>query len=172
MATNPPELHLMAGKIASGKSTFAASLSAACGGIVISEDRWLSALFSQEMRSLKDYVQYSRRLRDVVKPHVVDLLKCGATVVLDFPANTPENRAWLVSIGRDAGVRPTLHFLDVSDEVCLQRLHARNASGIHPFQVSDAQFQQVARHFVPPTEAEGFHVITHGPDQQPEQRSQ
>jgi hypothetical protein len=51
--------------------------------------------------------------------------------------------------------------LDVSDVVCLQRLRQRNASGTHEFQVSDAEFEQFTRHYVPPSPDEDFNVVVH-----------
>lgn len=49
----------------------------------------------------------------------------------------------------------------MSDAVCKARLRARNASGEHPYQTDDAQFDQFTRHFVAPGDAEGFRVIRH-----------
>lgn len=51
MTFAPATLHLLCGKIASGKSTLAAELSAAPGCVVISEDQWLAALYKDEMQS-------------------------------------------------------------------------------------------------------------------------
>lgn len=85
-------LHLLCGKIASGKSTLSETLSASPGTIVISEDRWLTALYASQMQSVADYVHYSAQLRDAMKPHLISLLKAGISVVLDFPANTRTHR--------------------------------------------------------------------------------
>jgi predicted kinase len=95
-----PVLHLLCGKIASGKSTLSAKLGSSPGTVIVSEDRWLAALFTNEMQSISDYVQYSLRLRNAMKPHLVSLLNAGLSVVLDFPANTQTNREWMMSIIR------------------------------------------------------------------------
>ena len=128
---------------------------------MISEDDWLSALFSEEMSSVRDYVRVSEKLRRVMAPHVSLLLQSGVSVVLDFPANTLENRAWMREIFEDAGAAHELHVLDAADEVCLKRLHARNTEGDHPFATTEAQFRQVSRHFVPPSPEEGFILVVH-----------
>ena len=60
-----------------------------------------------------------------------------------------------------SGAAHELHLLDVPDAICRQRLRERNASGEHPFQVSDADYDLVARHFVPPAPDEGFNVVVH-----------
>jgi predicted kinase len=161
-----PTLHILCGKIASGKSTLAARLGALPGTVLVAEDAWLDALFSNELRSLDDYVRCSTRLRSIMGPHVAALLTAGVSVVLDFPANTPGQRRWSRQIIDTTGVSHTLHFLDVSDDLCLARLRARNAAGAHPFKVTEAQFHEFTRHFSPPAAEEGFTVLRHGVDDQ------
>ena len=87
-----PTLHLMCGKIASGKSTLAKALATEHCAIVLSEDKWLSSLYPGEINSVADYVRYAQRIRGVVGPLVIDMLESGVSVVLDFPANTLANR--------------------------------------------------------------------------------
>ena len=154
-----PVLHLLCGKIASGKSTLSAKLGSLPGTVIISEDRWLAALFTHEMQSIADYVQYSSRLRNAMKPHLVSLLKAGLSVVLDFPANTQINREWMMSIIRESGASNRLHYLKVSDEVCKSRLRARNAESAHEFSASDQQFDIITRYFSEPAADEGFDII-------------
>ncbi|WP_417668937.1 AAA family ATPase [Roseibium sp.] len=151
-------LHLLAGKIAAGKSTLANELAKTPGTVLMSEDVWLSTLFGPEMASIKDYVRCSARLRDVMAPHVIDLLKAGVSVVLDFPANTPETRRWMKQVVDASGCHHTLHFLNMPDAVCKARLQDRNAVGGHEFTVSDEQFEAITRHFVAPSPDEGFQV--------------
>jgi predicted kinase len=154
-------LHLICGKVAAGKSTLAARLADAPATVLIAEDHWTSRLFKDELKTVADYARYSRRLRDAMGPHVVALLKAGMSVVLDFPANTPANRQWMRSLFEDAGAAHRLHFIDVADDVCRQRLHRRNADGKHEFVVSDAEFDEITRYFVAPTAGEGFDVAVY-----------
>ncbi len=93
--------------------------------------------------------------------HVAGLLRAGVSVVLDFPANTVASRRWMRSIFEAAGAAHRLHFLDVPDEVCRQRLRARNASGTHPFETTDEQFELISSHFAAPSPEEGFDVERH-----------
>jgi len=162
MHAHKPTLHILCGKIAAGKSTLAARLGNQPETVVIAEDTWLGALFSNELRSVEDYVRCSSKLKRVMGPHVEALLASGMSVVLDFPANTPDQRRWFKGILENTGVPHTLLFLDVSDEVCLARLHARNASGTHPFAVTDAQFHEVTSYFTAPAEDEGFNIVRRG----------
>ncbi len=154
-----PTLHLLCGKIASGKSTLSAKLGSSPGTVIVSEDFWLGALFAEEMHSISDYVQYSSRLRNAMKPHLVSLLKAGLSVVLDFPANTQTNREWMMSVIKESGASNKLHYLKVSDEVCKSRLRARNAEGGHEFSATDQQFETITRYFSEPTADEGFDIV-------------
>lgn len=162
MRTHQPSLHILSGKIASGKSTLAAQLGAKSATVLVSEDGWLEALFLDELQSLEDYVRCSAKLKGVMGPHVKALLQAGLSVVLDFPANTRGQRRWFMEIIETTGVAHTLHVLDISDELCLARLSARNASGAHPFAVTEAQFREISDYFTAPTADEGFNILRHG----------
>ena len=152
-------LHLVCGKIAAGKSTLCARLASAPGTVLISEDHWMANLYPGELNSLEDYVRLSARLRAAMTDHVVHLLQTGLSVVLDFPANTPRQRAWMRELIDQSGSGHVLHLLDVPDEVCRARLRARNAGGEHPFETSDAQFDLFTAHFSAPAADEGFTVV-------------
>ena len=153
-------LHLVCGKIAAGKSTLCARLAAAPGTVLIEEDRWTRTLFGEEMREVADYVRVSARLRAAMGPHVTALLEAGIDVALDFPANTIATRAFWRAAAEAAGARAILHLIDLPDDVCRARLHARNAEGLHDFAgVTDAQFDQITAFFQPPGEDEGLAVV-------------
>ena len=156
-----PTLHMLCGKIASGKSTLAARLSRLEGTVLIAEDVWLGALFSEEMATPKDYVRCAARLRSVMGPHVASLLDAGASVVLDFPANTLETRGWMRGILGTTHASHELHVLNATDDLCLARLRDRNAQGEHAFAATEAQFRQITKHFVAPTPDEGFNLVIH-----------
>ncbi len=161
-APHTPVLHMVCGKIGAGKSTLTRRLAAAPATVLISEDAWLDALYPGEIHELPEYVRCSGRLKQAMADHVVALLRAGVSVVLDFPANTVSSRRWMRSLFEAAGVAHTLHFLDVPDAVCKARLHARNASGAHPFETTEAEFELITAHFVAPSEAEGFDVVLYG----------
>jgi len=159
---NPaPVLHLLCGKIASGKSTLTAQLASAPDTIVIAEDAWLKALYGDEMFSVTDYARCMAKLRKVIAPHVVSLLDAGLSVVLDFQANTVSSRDWMRGILDQTTADHKLHVLDVPDAVCIARLRARNAQGDHPFAATEEQFRAVSAHFVAPSEDEGFNLVMH-----------
>lgn len=152
---------MVCGKIAAGKSTLAAQLAADTGAVLIAEDVLLSALYGDQMSSPRDYVRYAGRLRAAMGPHIAAVLRSGTSVILDFQANTVESRTWMRGILDASGAQNQLHVLDPPDETCLERLRSRNATGEHPFTVTDAQFHQINAYFAPPTPDEGFTVIRH-----------
>lgn len=159
VSSTSPTLHLVCGKIASGKSTLTSQLAQAPHTVRISEDSLLAQLYPGQIASLADYVACAARLRAAMAPLALQMLRAGVSVVLDFPANTPASRAWMRELFQQAGTPHVLHYLDVPDEECKARLRRRNASGLHPFSTSDAQFDDITRHFVPPSAEEGFDIV-------------
>lgn len=154
-------LHLLCGKIAAGKSTLAAELSAPEGTVLIAEDAWIAALYGDAVQTPKDYMRCSGRLRTALAPHITGLLGNGLSVVLDFQANTVESRVWMRDLIETSGADHRLHVLTPPDDVLLARLKARNESGTHPFTVTEAQFHQVSKYFEPPQPDEGFTLVTY-----------
>ncbi len=160
---SPPTLHLLCGKIAAGKSTLAPELALQPNTVVIAEDFWLARLYPGEIVTIEDQARCSARLCTALAPHLVDLLRGGLSVVLDFHANTVRRRAWMRSVIDDAGVAHRLHYLDMPDETCRARLHRRNAAGTHEYAASDAEFDLFTSYFVAPAPEEGFDVVVHRP---------
>ena len=161
MADSDPILYLVSGKIAAGKSTLARELAGRPSTVLVSEDQWLSALYPDEMTTIENYMKYSMRLREIMGVHVQSLLQNGVSVVLDFPANTTGLRTWMRGIFEAAGVRHELHYLDVPDGVCKERLTQRNRNGTHEFTPSSDEFNRITSYFEPPTAEEGFNLTVH-----------
>jgi predicted kinase len=154
-------LHMVCGKIAAGKSTLTTMLADGERTVLISEDVWLSRLYPGEILSIEDYIRCAKRIKDVLADHTGSLLRAGISVVLDLPFNTRAARAWGYAVAHAAGCGHRLHFLDVSDDVCKERLRARNALGEHPFQASEAEFKQITQYFVPPDFTENLYIVTY-----------
>lgn len=154
-----PTLHFMCGKMAAGKSTLARKLAEQHGAILICEDIWLQQLYPTEIRSFDDYIAYARRLKAVIAPHVKAVLAQGVSVVLDFPANVPAQRAWFRELIDASGVDHLMHFVNTDHSRCIEQLQQRNREqppGSMPMTVE--QFDAISALFVPPADAEGFHI--------------
>ena len=161
MTEASPTLYLLCGKIAAGKSTLARRLAVSSGGLLVSEDVWLSRLYPEEMWSVADYARCAARLRAAMGDHLRALLGAGLPVVLDFPANTVTARQWMRGIFEGAAARHELHYLDLPDAVCKARLRERNRVGSHCFAPDEADFDRITRFFTPPAPAEGFNLVVH-----------
>lgn len=163
MLDEKPTLHMVCGKIAAGKSTLCRQLALAPKTLLISEDEWMARLFRSEMRTISNYVEYSGRLRAAMRDHIVDILRGGLSVALDFPGNTLIYRLWMRGLFEAAGANHRLHFLDVPNETCKARLHQRNAAGTHPFAATQEDFDRMLGWFRPPSNDEGFDVTVYRP---------
>jgi predicted kinase len=156
-----PVLHMLCGKVASGKSTLSAELARAPSTILVAQDHWMARLYPDEVKTVADYLRLVPRLHAAMRPHLIELLCAGLSVVLDWPANTVASRAWMKGIFEVAAAAHKLHVLVVPDEICLARLRARNEEGAHEYRVSRTEFEELSRYFEPPTPAEGFDVVVH-----------
>jgi predicted kinase len=156
-------LHFIAGRAGAGKTSLARQLAVTERAIVLCEDEWLSKL-ADPIETLEQYVAAARRVRSVVGPLAIDLLKLDTSVVLDFAGNTSRERTWVRSIFEAAGAEHTLHVLDVDDATCRERVHQRNTSqptGVFFGVVTDRQLDEVNRYFEPPRAEEGFRMLVH-----------
>lgn len=157
-----PTLHFFCGKAGAGKSATAAGLALEHQAILISEDIWLMRLFGDQMKTFDDYIRVSKKLKTVIGPLAVDLLRAGQSVVLDFQANTKGGRSWFRSVFEEADAEHVLHFVSAPDEVCLERIARRNAErpeGSH--HLTEENFMYVSSFFQAPEENEGFNVSIH-----------
>lgn len=153
-------LHAFCGKIASGKSTLAARIAEETGGVLLSEDSLLAALYPDEMQNLADFRERTSRLEHALAPLLQAMLANGTVLVLDFHANTKARRRWLAVLADRARSARVLHWLDVPSDVCRERLRKRNEAGGHAFVVTTEQFDIVTNHFEPPSSDEGWELQT------------
>lgn len=156
------KLLFLCGKMAAGKSTLARQLAEREHAILISQDEWLDALFPHQVVNVATYLEYSGRINRLIAPHVVTLLMRDVPVVLDFPGNTRNQRAWFRDIIERAGADHELHFVDTPDAISRAQLKARSAH-LPPGTkwTTDADFDLIASHFAAPAPDEHFNVIRH-----------
>jgi predicted kinase len=163
MSSRSATLYCICGNIAAGKTTLARKLAAEHGAVLLCEDEWLVRL-EAEINSFDDFRTHARRLRAAIGPHVVELLRLGTSVVLDFAANTVRDREWIRSLFEAANAAHELHVIEAPEDVCKARLRTRNETkpeGLYFGFVPEEFFGPVTRLIVPPAEAEGFNVIRH-----------
>ena len=156
------KLIFFCGKMAAGKSTLATRLTERENAILLVQDELSETLFPGLVVNVATYLEYAGRINRMVAPQVAAILLKGVSVVLDFPANTRNQRAWFRGIIDSTGVEHELHFVDTSDEVCKAQLKARSAH-LPPGTkwTTEEDFELVTSHFVAPAADEGFNVIVH-----------
>jgi len=156
------KLLFLCGKMAAGKSTLARELAAREHAMLFVQDEWLDALYPNGVINVATYLEYSGRINKLLAPVVVDLLSRGVSVVIDFPGNTRNQRAWFRGIIERAGAEHELHVLDTPDAICKAQLKARSAD-LPPGTpwTSEADFDLISSHFRAPAEDEGFNVVVH-----------
>ncbi len=128
----------MVGLQGSGKST-EVQRTLAETHVVVSKDHWPNARRRQ-----------ARQLR-----LVAELLTAGRSVVVDNTNPSPQDRAPLIALAREAGVCVRAVWLDVPVETCLRRNDAREGRARVPVQ----GLLSTRRALIPPATAEGFDRI-------------
>jgi predicted kinase len=158
-------LHFIHGKPGAGKTTLARELGRTTPAIVFCEDEWVARL-GFEIRTFDDFRAASARVRALIGPLAIDLLRFGTSVVFDFAGNTRTHRAWARGLFEAAGADHLLHAIDATDEECLARIHRRNAEqpeGVFWGHVTDEIFRSVLPYITAPAADEGFQIASHRP---------
>jgi predicted kinase len=156
-------LHFITGKAGAGKTTLARQLARTVPAVFICEDEWMSRL-SDPIESVQQYLAAAAKIRSVVAPLSIDLLKLGTSVVFDFAGNTVNDRRWARSIFESASADHRLHYVVAGDDTCKARVRQRNVSrpeGVFFGVVTDQQVDEVNKFFAPPDAEEGFTIVIH-----------
>lgn len=143
------------GKMGAGKSTTSKVVALERNAVLISEDEWLSTLYPEQITSFDDYIKFSSQLRPLIKSHVQNILRAGASVVMDFPANTKRQRQWFNQLSIEAESKAELIYLKASDVLCLKQIAQRVIE--QPARAAfdtEAMFNHVTKYFEEPMASE------------------
>src|SRR5919106_3255955 len=113
-------LHFISGKAGAGKTTLARHIARTAPAVLICEDEWMSRL-ADPIENLQQYLAAAARIRSVIAPLSIDLLKLGTSVVFDFAGNTVHDRRWVRSIFESANADHRLHYILAVDDICKAR---------------------------------------------------
>ena len=153
------KLSFFCGKMGAGKSTKASEIAKEEKAVLLSEDEWLASLYPDKISSLSDYIRYSNLLKPQIKKLVQTMLSRGVNVVMDFPANTLSQREWFRSIYSEIGAPHNLIYIDLPNEVCIEQIGKRRKEQPERAGTDTLDmFEQVTKHFIPPTSEEGFNI--------------
>ncbi|KGX92401.1 cell division protein ZipA [Pontibacillus halophilus JSM 076056 = DSM 19796] len=153
-------LYFFCGKMGAGKSTKSQQVASEHLAVLMSEDEWLSMLYPEVIESFEDYITYSRQLKPLVKKHVQNILSVGTNVVMDFPANTRNQRKWFLDLVTEVDADHQLIFLNLTNEQCLRQLaQRRNEQPERAAFDTEAVFNQVTNYFEAPEASEGLNIL-------------
>lgn len=148
--TPPPTLHLTCGLPCAGKTTLAKKIERDTGALRITTDDWLMRMFGEDV-SIEDASKVREELEATLLDLALDVLARGVDVVLDFGVWSRKERETFRARAAAIGARSELHFLDVTLEELVQRLHERNADlPAGTFRITEAQLREYATWFETP----------------------
>jgi len=152
-------LTFFCGKMGAGKTTKSREISQERNAVLLSEDEWLSSLYPNRIKTLADYIEYSGLQKPQMKRLVQSILASGANVVMDFPANTIQQRDWFKAIFSEIQAQHELVYIDQPNEICLEQIAKRRIE--QPERAAtdtEEMFELVSKYFVAPTSDEGFNT--------------
>ena len=113
------------GRLCCGKSTYAKALSARCGGVILSVDELMLALFGPDAGEAHDV--YVARCMDYLYKKSLELVAAGVNVVLDWGFWTRSGRGYARDFYGSRGIACELHYLRLSEDEWHSRVQRRNA---------------------------------------------
>lgn len=155
----PAVLHLIAGSTGAGQTTYAMALAAREGGVRLSIDEWMTALYTPDQPARPDFAWMVERV-DRCEDRMWDVARqvalLGKPAVIDCGLTRASHRAKWAAWAAAAGLPVRLHHLDVPREERWRRVQARNAErgATYRLEVTPGMFEFVEGLWEPPTEAE------------------
>jgi predicted kinase len=116
---------LICGKICSGKTTYAQKLRRQRGGVILSVDEIMLALFGQHCGDRHD--EYAAKTREYLCKKSVELTESGIDVILDWGFWTRAGREEMRAFFAERKIFCEFHCLVIPDDLWRARLEKRNA---------------------------------------------
>lgn len=153
------KLFFFCGKMGAGKSTLSKEIAKQNNAVCISEDEWLAEHYPEQIQIFNDYLKLSRTIKPFIKSHVQNILSTGTNVVMDFPANTINQRSWFKSLCADITCEHQMFYLDLTDEQCLAHIALRRTQQPERSHFdTEKVFHHVTQYFEIPTNAEELNI--------------
>ena len=118
------KVFLICGKICSGKSYYARTLKERYNAVILSTDETTYDLINNEQGEF--YNVFAERVNLYLRKKAAEICKAGANVILDWGFWTKNNRQEMTDYLKESGVEFEWHYVDVSDEVWMKNIDARN----------------------------------------------
>ena len=120
------KLIMICGGLCCGKTTYAEALREAQGGVILSIDALMLALFGPDAGEMHD--EYARRAKAYLRRQAFSLLEAGVDVILDWGFWTRAERDETRALCERRGFAVSLHALDIPEETWRERVTKRNAA--------------------------------------------
>jgi predicted kinase len=154
-------LHLMVGLPGSGKTTLARKLEVEYSALRLTVDEWHTRLFGSDVHDDSDEADWSSHnarhaaIEALLWETATRVLVLGVDVILDFGFWTRSERDAFRAKADALGAGFRIHFADISEELLLERIKARNAQ-LPPgtFHIPEAKFKEWVHLFEPPSPEE------------------
>jgi predicted kinase len=151
-------LHLMVGLPGSGKTTLARELETRYSALRLTLDEWHIRLFGSDVHDDSDESDWAKHnaLHEAVESLLWEVaarvLTLGVDVILDFSFWVRSQRDELRAKARHLGADFKIHFTDVSEELLLERIRARNVRLPQgTFHIPEVKLREWMRLFEPPS---------------------
>lgn len=154
-------LHLMVGLPGSGKTTWARTLEEEHSALRLTVDEWHLRLFGNDVHDDSDETEWRRHdvrhtaIEALLWETASKVLALGVDVILDFGFWARSERDELRALAHALGAGFAIHYAEVSEELMLERIRARNAQRpAGTFHVPEAKLKEWAPLFEPPSPEE------------------
>lgn len=146
-------VHLICGKLCSGKSTYARTLAQQENAVILSCDE-IMTLFPP-IQGDAAYAEISGKVKRLLLQKAADTARCGAAVILDWGFWGKEERRATQAFFAQRSIPCQWHYLNVSDAQWRRQIARRNAApGPSDYLVDEGLALKCLRLFEAPDEAE------------------
>lgn len=123
---NTAMVHLLCGKICSGKTTYAKLLAKEHPAVILSCDEVALTLFGSDLGQRHDEVL--AKVRCYLLKKAAETARAGADVILDWGFWSEQDRRETTAYFENAKVPVRWHYISVSEEVWQRNIERRNAA--------------------------------------------
>ena len=167
------KLILIVGLTGAGKTTYSDEESVREKAVIYSIDRMMKSLFWGDMPERPDmnwfvenqkwYTDRITRCEDFIEGEIAKLAKLGISCILDLGFTSQAHRHKYISMAKEHGMKPEVHFLDIPLDVRWKRVEKRNdeKSKTYSMDVSREMFDYMETIFEPLSELEKTLLVQH-----------
>ena len=149
-------IHLICGKICSGKSHYAARLAQRENAVILSCDELSLALFPEGLGTAHDAMM--TRAHAYLHDRAMDILRAGTDVILEWGFWKRADRESAGRFYASEGVNVVWHYMDAQDSVLEKRIGLRNRrvleDGDRSYYVDEGLFKKMDALFEAPDASE------------------